>query len=171
MIPRVKAYSVRIASDPDASSKDGDVAPEKQKDLVFEGEFNAPGYTHIGGKANLVTSHMKDAPGKHVVALDIDMPAQLFPSKTPGHYHLYIDKVMEWDDYVELLNALAKAGIIEQGYAAASIAKGCTALRLPKYDQAYETIKEQFKAGHLFVDDSSTEIIDATIVEEDGFLF
>lgn len=69
--------------------------------------------------------------GFHKPVLDIDFPAALLPSSTVGHYHLYLDKEVIWDDYVDLLKALAKCGIIEQGYANASIDRGHTAVRLP----------------------------------------
>lgn len=68
---------------------------------------------------------------RHKVVLDIDMPAQLVPSSTPGHFHLYIDHEMDWLDYRVLLLALGVAGILEEGYVGASIARGHTALRLP----------------------------------------
>lgn len=66
---------------------------------------------------------------RHAVALDLDVPARLVPSSTPGHSHLYIDVPMDWADYVTLLRLLAKVGIIEQKYAEASIRQGATYLR------------------------------------------
>ncbi len=138
MRERVKAYSQRVAM-PNPDQKRGNYEdPNIDKDLVFEGAFNK------GMEPNLVTSHAVNDPGMHLVALDIDMPAELLPSKTPGHFHLYIDHKMPWEKYVTLLRALAEAGIIEEGYANASIAKGCTALRLPRYDVEFERIKQQY---------------------------
>jgi hypothetical protein len=67
----------------------------------------------------------------HYPVLDLDIPARLIPSSTSGHSHLYIDKLLSWSQYKELLTALANAGIIEDGYAGASIARGHTAVRLP----------------------------------------
>ncbi|WP_426940284.1 hypothetical protein [Pseudarthrobacter sp. S6] len=67
----------------------------------------------------------------HRPVLDIDIPAALIPSSTPGHHHLYIDKPMTPLQYVDLLKALTAAGIIEEGYAAASIERGYTSARLP----------------------------------------
>lgn len=69
--------------------------------------------------------------GDHTVMLDLDVPAKLIPSATPGHYHLYIDVVMGWKHYKFLLAALAACGIIEDGYKKASIARGFSALRPP----------------------------------------
>lgn len=63
---------------------------------------------------------------RHVVVLDIDFLTWVRPSETPGHYHLFIDKTMTWDVYLELLEALAKAGIIQHGYLNAAKARGAT---------------------------------------------
>lgn len=67
----------------------------------------------------------------HRPVLDIDFPAELIPSSTPGHFHLYLDKPMTWRKYEALLEALAKAGLIERGFANASIERGFSAARIP----------------------------------------
>ncbi len=67
----------------------------------------------------------------HRPVLDLDMNAALIPSATPGHFHLYIDKLIPWHDYETLLQAMADCGIIEQGYADASIERGYSSARLP----------------------------------------
>lgn len=67
----------------------------------------------------------------HRPVLDIDFPAALIPSTTPGHFHLYLDKPMGWSKYRQLLGSLSDAGIIEQGYANASADRGYTSVRLP----------------------------------------
>lgn len=79
----------------------------------------------------------------HAVCLDIDMEAELIPSKTPGHYHLYIEKKLTWENYKKLLEVLAEVEIIEKGYAGASIAKGCTCLRPPLIEDIYEEIRQE----------------------------
>lgn len=83
--------------------------------------------------ANLFSSLIVDGPeyGRHTIALDLDVPARLIPSTTEGHSHLYIDVPVEWESVVDLLNLLADMGIVEPGYAAASIRRGYTSLRLP----------------------------------------
>jgi hypothetical protein len=68
---------------------------------------------------------------RHTIMLDLDVPATLIPSTTPGHSHLYIDVPLEWSKYKILLDALAEAGVIELGYASASKARGFSSLRLP----------------------------------------
>lgn len=79
--------------------------------------------------ANAVSSLV--CPGIHAPVLDIDFAAQLIESSTPGHYHLYLDKAMSWKKYKRVLRALAKAGVIEKGYAKASIRLGYSAVRKP----------------------------------------
>ena len=78
---------------------------------------------------------VKAVGGKHNLLLDIDRPAELVESSTPGHYHLYVELLggegIDWEDYVAFLHAAAKIGLIESGYAYASQARGYTALRLP----------------------------------------
>jgi hypothetical protein len=68
---------------------------------------------------------------KHVVAIDLDIPAVLIPTSTPGHSHLLIDKELTWEEYSTLLNALAAAGIIEEGYNEISQKRKRTDLRTP----------------------------------------
>ena len=79
--------------------------------------------------ANVVSSVI--CPGIHAPVLDIDFEARLIPSSTPGHYHLYLDKAMSWKKYRKLLKALARAGVIEEGYAFSSIRRGFSAVRKP----------------------------------------
>ena len=85
-------------------------------------------------EANIVSSRIKEGcsnAGQHTVAIDVDIPAWLVPSSTPGHSHLYIDAPMSWPVYVRLLDALEAAGVIESGYNRAAQERGFTALRPP----------------------------------------
>jgi len=82
-------------------------------------------------KAQVITSMVAGESGNHKVILDIDLPAQLIPSTTPGHFHLYIDVEVPEPEYVNMLEAMAKAGVIEKGYYGASKERGFTAVRLP----------------------------------------
>ena len=81
--------------------------------------------------ADLVTSEVEGKEGRHKLVLDIDFPAKLLPSSTPGHFHLFIDKEMSWEAYQEVLEVLADAGIIEYGYRGASEERGFTGVRVP----------------------------------------
>lgn len=78
--------------------------------------------------ANLVGS--LTATGQHAPVLDIDYPARLVPSSTPGHFHLYLDKEIPWGRYQLVLWALSLAGLIERGYFRAGVARGLTFARL-----------------------------------------
>lgn len=103
------------------------------------------------GKANVVSSEIRIDPifgRKHVVAIDLDIPAYTVPSSTEGHSHLYIDVPggIPHEDYMELLDVLAKCKIIERGYAEVSKKRGHSDLRLPwvkKADQKLATVEQQ----------------------------
>lgn len=81
--------------------------------------------------ANVVSSPMSNGWGRHRVLLDLDVPAWLIDSSTPGHSHLYVDVGCSWPDYLQFLKAAERIGLIEPGYLAASEARGYTSLRLP----------------------------------------
>lgn len=83
---------------------------------------------------------------RHIIALDLDMPAALVPSSTPGHYHLYIDHEISWDEYVSLLDLLADIGVIEPGYAEVSKRRKETHLRTPW------TVKGEYHGGSNHAD-------------------
>lgn len=87
-------------------------------------------YDKAIGEANVVTSK-RDKGNMHALLLDIDVPAYLVPSSREGHSHLYIDVVADTAAYMNLLDALAACGVIEEGYASASRKRGMTVLRLP----------------------------------------
>jgi hypothetical protein len=81
-------------------------------------------------ESNLVCSDRKDD-DLHIPILDVDMPAMLLKSSTYGHYHLYIDKPMSWENYCKLLDVLAEVGILEQGYVDVSKKRKRTQVRTP----------------------------------------
>lgn len=86
-------------------------------------------------EAQVITS-LVDRPGTvvgetHKLIIDLDLPAQLIPSSTEGHFHLYVDKEIPDAAWQTLMYALAAAGLIEPGYMRASITRGFTAVRLP----------------------------------------
>lgn len=89
-------------------------------------------------KGTVVTSEVANRENRwlpvknlHKPVLDIDLPVIVLPSSTEGHHHLYIDKVLTWDQYVELLDVLVKVGIVQEGFRNASVAREHTAVRLP----------------------------------------
>lgn len=91
------------------------------------------------GRANIITSKIAGSE-KHKVVLDIDFPAKLVPSSTEGHFHLYIDHELSWDEYLRLLWVLADIGLVEEGYASSSQERGYTSLRLPWIKKKEENV-------------------------------
>lgn len=83
------------------------------------------------GDAELISSQA-DGYRKHIhyPVLDLDFGAQLVPSRTEGHFHLFLDKALHWEQYKQLLVALAHAGILEWGYVGASIERGASFARI-----------------------------------------
>lgn len=75
---------------------------------------------------------------RHMVVLDIDWPAHLVESSTPGHSHLYIEvpNGIPAPLYFDLLDALQRAGVIEEGYSEVSQKRGHTDVRLPWVSKA-----------------------------------
>lgn len=83
-------------------------------------------------EANAITSRISGDEGeRHKLILDIDFPVQAIPSTTPGHFHLYIDKAIDWKSLLAVIEALANAGLVEQGYADACRDQKFTTVRLP----------------------------------------
>ena len=85
-------------------------------------------------ESHVVSSRFKNGElVRHALVIDIDHPAWLVKSSTPDHFHLYVDVAggIPHEQYIGLLNALADAGVIEQGYAGASRARGHSDVRLP----------------------------------------
>jgi hypothetical protein len=88
--------------------------------------------SHKEGKdapINLIGSEI--VPGYHAPVLDMDFPVHVMPSRTPGHSHLYIDKLISWDDYAKLLTLMGEIGLIEKGYADSALARKETYVRIP----------------------------------------
>lgn len=140
----------------------GDSVPSLQREKVWA---SLGGYSHrektpmshVNRQAekeepNLYTSRVLNSDGTvnpelHAPVLDFDYPIKLIPSRTPGHFHLYIDKHVPWEKYKNLLKAMAEAGIIEGGYADASIRAGFSAVRIPPAESAVDAAKEQIRQG------------------------
>lgn len=90
---------------------------------------NYPGVCEPTDKdfANLIGSLCSD--GCHRPALDIDLPCELVPSTTEGHFHLYIDKPMSFQAYKKFVAALIDAGIVEPNHMKHLETNGMTTLR------------------------------------------
>ncbi len=66
---------------------------------------------------------------EHVLALDIDLPMRVVPSTHPGRGHLWINKLMPWDDVLKVLAVLVEVGVVSESYRQHSVSRGYTCLR------------------------------------------
>lgn len=82
-------------------------------------------------EAHVLSSEIKGTTNMHAPVLDIDFPARLYPSSSPEHYHLYLDRAMEWRDYERLLWALADRDILQYKYVEHSVKRRATFVRKP----------------------------------------
>lgn len=105
--------------DPD---DDGRYSVQDVEDTEAFGSHTHTSTDLLGG--DTVTRH-------HMLALDIDVPAILRPSSTPGHHHLLVDLDIPEEDLFEFLDAAVKIGLIEEGYAEVSKSRGETFVRAP----------------------------------------
>lgn len=100
-------------------------------------------------EANSVSSRVRsggslESEACHILALDIDYDAWLGETSTFGHHHLIINHFMPWSDYKKLLEVMAEVGLIQPGYAHASIEREATWLRTPwTRKPGYEVDDEQ----------------------------
>lgn len=104
--------------------------------LEQNSEGDETGFFEIGrkpadhGNATAVTSKIKDS-DLHAPVIDIDLPCMLVPSSQPGHFHLYINRVMEWEKFVAILEALEDARVIGPGYLRYTKKRGYATVRYP----------------------------------------
>lgn len=119
-------------------------ALETVTDIDWGGYEDAPAKSRgkpsplVGAEA--VTSRTKRNPDRHAILVDLDHPAMLVASSTPGHLHLYIPGEWPWDHVMELFDVLVKLRLVEPGFRDASKARGASYLRLPwvaKDDEHY----------------------------------
>lgn len=68
--------------------------------------------------------------------LPLNVLAQAYPSSTTGHFHLFLEKEMPWDDYKNLLIALRDADVIGQDFAAMCLEWRVSFLLKPEYKKS-----------------------------------
>lgn len=105
----------------------------KAMEQTFD-DYSNPAYYEGTGMArgkemNLISSETEN--GSHAPCIDLDYPAYLVESSTPGHFHLYLEKEISWAKYINVLQAMADAGLIEEGFYRAARSRGATFLRRP----------------------------------------
>jgi hypothetical protein len=84
---------------------------------------------------------------EHALLLDLDVPAWLIPSSTPGHSHLFVDLRVQGKDLWDFLDLAAKIGLVEEGYVGACKSRGMTSLRLPWIKKGEEPSTKAAQAG------------------------
>jgi hypothetical protein len=80
-------------------------------------------------KSNLIGSLLPN--GLHGPCIDLDFPCRLYPSRTSGHFHLYLERELPWESYDKLLTAFYQTGLIQMGFYKAAINRQQTFLRPP----------------------------------------
>lgn len=98
-------------------------------------------------EANLVSSELYNLEGTEPgcfqkPVIDIDLPCRLVESSTPGHFHLYIDSLVDKEKYFAMLDAMAAAGVVEKFYAEAARLRGATFVRVPWVKKSSEPCDE-----------------------------
>ena len=89
---------------------------------------------------NLMSSQIKGSTS-HYLILDIDHPAWLVPSSTPGHSHLFIDKKVKSEAFKDIIESLHSGGLLADGNMRQLYAYGSQFLRLPGVKKS-KSIKE-----------------------------
>lgn len=119
-LPRVHKFikELNATGDDYTQSDDGKTVSEQEANIIT---------SELVGQRSAVSNDLS----LHAPVLDIDFGAQLIPSSTPGHFHLYFEKAMTWDNYCGLLKALGDVGILEAGYVKASLRRGYSSVRKP----------------------------------------
>jgi hypothetical protein len=106
--------------------------------------------------ATMVTSRL-DWSGRHKPVIDIDLPCMLVPSTQPGHFHLYIDKEMTWDNFVAILEALERAGVVGKGFVTHTKRRGYATVRYPGVTKDNEAARIADTKLDLGIDDKEDD--------------
>lgn len=104
---------------------------------------------------------------RHMVALDLDIPAVLVPSSTEGHHHLLIDVDLSEHDYMGLLKHLGELGIIEKGYAEICTKRKASHLRAPwksKFSVVEPSIEQRVFKDHVKTRQVEDELLNPNAV-------
>lgn len=94
-----------------------------------------------------VFSSKKGKKALHRPVFDIDFEAQLIPSTTEDHFHLYFQKAVRWRAYKRVLKAMYKAGLIERGWYKLSVKRGMATMWLPKRKNALKAVAKRDSYG------------------------
>lgn len=114
---------------PDSDQMDDDCGTRRRVDTAEESNLVGSWCAHNAAGPDGHPQVVGLESDRHLPVIDLDLPVQLVPSSTPGCFHLFIDHPVRWGDFAELLQLLARMGIVEQGYADASIDRGMAFVR------------------------------------------
>lgn len=139
-----------------------------------EYQFTGAVDTPEGKQPNLISSQMvisSSSPPvvaeEHLPLFDFDFPCELVPSQTEGHYHFYMNKPITWDAYVNVMWAMAEAGLLERGWVACSIAQKFASLR-PTMSYVVEEMRTRIDAGEEPADVLSSLITNRSGSEQES---
>lgn len=79
------------------------------------------------------------APGSDATpdsAFHLRVPARLVPSRTAGHFHLYLETEMDWPEYLALMRAMVDAGLLEKEWVDMNERRKMAMLRKPEREKA-----------------------------------
>lgn len=100
-------------------------------------------------EADVVSSEVAGTYDQHIIVVDIDHPAHLVESTTPGHHHLYVEiPPVSTEAYFRWLDASAEIGLIEPGYVSAFKARGFSCVRLPWVSKTFGNLGA-FQERHI----------------------
>jgi hypothetical protein len=139
--------------------------------LQQNSEGDETGFFEIGKlpatheNATAVTSELPD--GSHMPVIDLDLTCMLVPSTQEGHFHLYINKPMEWEKFVAILEALEAAGVVGPGYLRYTKKRGYATVRYPGVTKKSEP--ERIEAGMTDAEREARETELDRLVRDLGF--
>lgn len=132
----------------------------KSKDWMRGSNFRADTRLAVPSmEANLVSSRAADRPesGVHYPIIDFDFPIAVVQSRTPGHYHLYIEKAVRFEQYTALLRAMYDADLIGRGNLRQIDHGGATFARIGPYQtllaETYSDLEAEARATLVDWDD------------------
>lgn len=131
------------------------------------GYFEVPRLPADHENATAVTSELPD--GRHMPVIDIDLECMLVPSTETGHFHLYINKAMEWEKFVAMLEAMQEAGVIGPGYLRYTKKRGFATVRYPGVTKHNE--RDRIEAGMTDAEREAREAERAELEKEWGIDF
>lgn len=82
-------------------------------------------------EANVITSEDRHDPNLRYLTLDLNTPHIFVASSTKGHHHLLFGNPISREGELEILEVLARHGVIQQGYYRSNVIRGWSAIRLP----------------------------------------